>query len=624
MWYWLLAMTKTTTNARRRTRPTFAALAIAFTIGLAGQACALAAPSKPAGWSDRSYYLPMRDGTRIALSLYFPHGKPPKTPTPTVLVQTRYGRARAFARDVLAEQKLFRDAGYVVAIADTRGSTSSFGPRDIDIGPDQVRDIDEIVAHLVAQPWSSKQVIAHGVSYAADTADVSTSRPAPGLTAAIIRQSELDALLHLFAPGGVVNDLFLSGWGARTYEMDLGRGRAGGIELDCRERASDCAKLFPTLQPVDGDEHYTLLRQALNGKRRWSVSDYAQADFRDERAGNGYTWMDSSAATRLTDIRTQQKPVQHWGSWMDAGTAEAALARYRSAPEVQAEVWITANNHGNDVFADPFRPQQNQPLPNYGQQFDVMHGFIRRVTSGGPIRRNIHYYVLGSGVFKDTAVWPPHDAKPMQLSFASGRRLVEEPPASPGSERYQVDFTATTGKQTRWSTQLGTPPAYVDRREQDRKLLVYDSEPMRDDIELVGTPVVMLHVASHSKDPAFFVYLEDVGLDGRVTMITEGQFRAIHRKPADPAELPFDPGPAPHSFRVADALAVVPGEVMRVEFVLLPTAVLIRKGHGLRVAIAGADAGTFRRYSEGTEDVFTVHFGGQYASGLHVTVRPWR
>src|SRR5690606_5920385 len=59
-------------------------------------ACASPAPQseeRPSGWSDRSYYLEMRDGVRLALSLYFPGGETPAEPAPVILIQTRYGRA---------------------------------------------------------------------------------------------------------------------------------------------------------------------------------------------------------------------------------------------------------------------------------------------------------------------------------------------------------------------------------------------------------------------------------------------------------------------------------------------------------------------------------------------------
>lgn len=580
-------------------------------------AVASAAERAPPPRSDRSYYLAMHDGTRIALSLYFPGGVPPAKPAPVMLVQTRYGRA---TQGDYAEP--WRRAGYVVAVVDTRGSTASFGPREADIGPDEIRDMDEIIAHVASRPWSNGQVIASGVSYMADTADMATSRPAPALVAAIPRETDFDAYLQLFNPGGVSNDFMLQGWG--TYSLDIDLGRDGrGLGLDCRLRLEDCPKLYPTLQPVDDDPGFVLLREALGSRRHWAPNTYESVVYRDDKGLNGYGFMDSSPASQLAGIRREKKPVQYWGSWVDGGTAAAALARFRSTPGIPADVWITGNNHGHDIGADPLRPDAKAPLPAVQEQIRTNLEFAERVRRGEPIGRRIHYYVLGSGVFRETGAWPPPEAKTTRLSFATGHRLVPGVAATTGIDQYAVDFTATTGKATRWSTQFGTAPDYPDRRDEDRKLLVYDTEPMTRDTLVAGNAVVSLRVATATADPAFFAYLEDVAPDGRVSYLAEGQLRAIHRKPADPRTLPYDQGPAPHSFRRADGLAVRPGEVMDVRFALFPTAALVRSGHRLRLAIAGADADTFHRYSEGRPETFSVQYGTRRGSYLEVAMTPW-
>ncbi|MFV3126929.1 CocE/NonD family hydrolase [Niveispirillum sp. KHB5.9] len=593
----------------------------AIIAGVAGGALlGIAVPdAKPDGWSDQSYYLSMRDGVRLALSLYYPDGTPPAGKAPVLLVQTRYGRAGVYLSN--PDYGRWRKAGYVVAIIDTRGSTASFGSRLVDIGPDEQADMAEIIAHLATRPWSSGEVFTHGVSYMADTADWSTASPAPALKGAMPRQTDFDAYLHLFMPGGVSNDWFLSEWGGFTQRIDTGR--AGREDWDCVADLADCPKLFPALQPVDGDDGYRLMRQAVTGRERWAPGDYMDAPFRDDPGRNGHSLFNSSPASALDAIRQQRKPVQYWGSWVDGGTAEAALARYRSAPDVPMEVWITANSHQHDVGADPFLPERREPLPDMEMQFAQNLAFTEKVRQGGKPDRMIHYYVMGTGRFRDTDIWPPAGTRETNFHLAPGGALSATPAPS-GSIAHKVDFTATTGDATRWSTQFGTPPAYPDRRAEGEKLLSFNSPPFEADMELAGTPSVTLHVASATADPAFFAYLEDVAPDGRVTYLTEGMLRAVHRKPADPASLPYDQGSAPHSFRRADALQVIPGEAMEVRFALFPTAALIKRGHRLRLSIAGGDAKIFRRYSEGKEEVFTVQTGPANASRVTVDLRPWR
>jgi uncharacterized protein len=186
-----------------------------------------------------------------------------------------------------------------------------------------------------------------------------------------------------------------------------------------------------------------------------------------------------------------------------------------------------------------------------------------------------------------------------------------------------VDFTATTGKENRWTTQIGPGPAYTDRRDEDRKLMTYDTPPVTQDSELVGWPVVTLRLRTKTSDPAVFAYIEDVAPDGRVTYVTEGEIRATNRKIADPATVPYDQGPAPHSFNRADALPVVPGEAFTLQFKLYSTAALIRKGHRIRLAIAGADVDTFTRLSNGQPEQFDILRGGAEPSVVVLPLRAW-
>ena len=259
--------------------------------------------------------------------------------------------------------------------------------------------MDEIIAHLASRPWANGQVIAAGVSYMADTADWATSRHAPALIAAIPRETDFDAWAHLFFPGGVLNDYMMKGWGTYTREIDLGRdGREQG--LDCGARLADCAQLFPILQPVDDDRGFVQLRRAIGDRQHWGPDDYAQTQFRDEAGRNGYTLLSSSSASAIAAMRRERKPVQYWGSWVDGGTAEAALARFRSGPELPMEVWITANDHGHTLGADPLRPLNLQPLPSADEQFAINRAFVERVRRGENIARAIHYYVMGAGEFR--------------------------------------------------------------------------------------------------------------------------------------------------------------------------------------------------------------------------------
>ena len=164
----------------------------------------------------------------------------------------------------------------------------------------------------------------------------------------------------------------------------------------------------------------------------------------------------------------------------------------------------------------------------------------------------------------------------------------------------------TTGTSNRWFTQRGgADVVYNDRSESDTRLLTYTSEPLKEDLEITGTPVVRLFVSSTTEDSAFFAYLEDVDPSGRVLYVTEGHLRALHRaiSDEDPPYTMFGPH---HSYLSKDAAPMIPGEFAEIAIGLHPTSVLLRKGHRIRIAIAGADKDTFTRIPESGTPRWTI------------------
>jgi putative CocE/NonD family hydrolase len=160
---------------------------------------------------------------------------------------------------------------------------------------------------------------------------------------------------------------------------------------------------------------------------------------------------------------------------------------------------------------------------------------------------------------------------------------------------------------------------YPDRRVKDLELLVYQSVPLAEDMEITGYPVIHLNLSSTHSDGAFFVYLEDVSPTGIVTYVTEGVLRGIHRKVSEEPSAWKRPIPY-HSYLAADAEPMVPGEVFELAIGLEPTSFLFKEDHRIRVAIAGHDASAFRRIpAEGTPEL-RVQRNSRYPSYIELPV----
>ena len=67
-------------------------------------------------------------------------------------------------------------------------------------------------------------------------------------------------------------------------------------------------------------------------------------------------------------------------------------------------------------------------------------------------------------------------------------------------------------------------------------------------------------------------------------------------------------------------MPMVPHEISEVTFGLLPTSVLIRKNHQIRIAIGCADKDTFERYPKKGVPTITVARSKNYASFIDLPI----
>jgi putative CocE/NonD family hydrolase len=246
---------------------------------------------------------------------------------------------------------------------------------------------------------------------------------------------------------------------------------------------------------------------------------------------------------------------------------------------------------------------------------------LNNIDKGVQEDTTLIYFTMGEERWKITRVWPPVGTVMQALYFTEGNQLsTVRPECDIGADRFSIDFEASTGTYNRW-WELGAlefkSVIYPDRAESAQHMLSFTSPPLEHDMEITGHPIATLYITSTESDGAFYVYLEDVHPDGRVTYITEGQLRAIHRKVSQ-EDPPYKMIVPYHTFKSKDVLPLNPGEITEITFGLSPTSVLIRKGHHIRVSIAGHDRDTFVRIPAEAEPVITVERNNIYASRIEL------
>jgi len=119
---------------------------------------------------------------------------------------------------------------------------------------------------------------------------------------------------------------------------------------------------------------------------------------------------------------------------------------------------------------------------------------------------------------------------------------------------------------------------------------------------------------------AFFAYLEVVDPRGGVRLITEGELRALHRRPCARDARGAHVASC-HSFDEADAEPLVPGEPAHIRFAMIQTSVLVPAGHRIRIALAGHDRSVFARYPTVGQPVWTLYRDKSRPSGVTIPMR---
>lgn len=578
---------------------------------------------RPHGVRTFSCYLPMRDGVRIAVNVYLPAEASRGDRCPTMVNQTRYYRAMEVRQPLRAAlggrpfhhipstarcRRRFLSSGYAWVDVDVRGSGASFGHRLCEWSPDEIRDGGQIVDWIVGQEWSDGAVGALGSSYSGAAAELLLVAGHPAVRAVAPRFSPFDTYTDIAFPGGIHAAWFTETWG--RYNAALDRNAP-------HEVAGWWVRLLVTgAQPVDGDRHRALRRAAMAAHRQnYDIDSQARSlTFRDDVAPSdpyhreggedleliGHP-VDEAGSINLfsphnywPDIEKSGAAVYSYSGWFDGAYSHSAAKRFLTLSSGDNRLLLGPWSHGGQWHIEPHRPPVKSRFDHEGELLRFFDHHLRQRDSGIGAEPRVHYYTMGRGLWKTCASWPP-PAVTQTYYTAAERSLSEEAPThDSAADEYPIDTTVGTGEHSRWRTQVAVGEAvrYPDRSVADRRLLTYTSPALSSDVEVTGHPVVTLFVSASGADATLFVYLEDVDERGCVAQVTEGALRALHRRVGD--------GPAPYrqsvpyrTFKRGDAQPLGSGEIAELTFDLIPTSYLFRRGHRIRLAIAGADASHF-------------------------------
>lgn len=568
----------------------------------------------------RSVYVTMKDGIKLCVRYSLPFNIKKGEKVPAILETTRYGTdyKYTFVLNALINLGIAHDvppaivtkllnSKYAYVDVDARGSGASFGVRRMEWSREEADDIGEIISWITKQNWSNGKVGTYGMSYSGNTAEAALASDDKGLFAAAPLYPDFDIMRQIGMPGGILNEVIVKDWGNSVVDMDKNKG----------------SFLIAGNSPVDEDKDEKLLNAAIKGHRTINLnSAFRGVTYFDDTLVHGYRANELSPYNYRKNIEESKVPMYIRVGWQDAGTVNGSLARFNTYSNPQTLV-IGPWSHGGWNFCDPFIKSSLTKKDLDKMQGDVLMEFYNGCLRGKYTNKIIKYYTLGEGKWKTSDTWPVKGFENKKMYFGSKNTLnITKPRNEDGEDGYRVDFTASTGKGNRWFTNDGGGTIdYPDRSKEDKKLLTYTSKALVNDTEITGVPTVTLNLSSTSDDGAFYAYLEDVAPNGKVTYITEGEVRALHRKEAKVSDVGYNFVGIEHSYLKRDGQKLIPGRNAEVKIGMFATSVLIKKGHSIRIAIAGHDAASFKRIPEIGNPVIKIQRNNTLSSYAEIPMK---
>ena len=533
-------------------------------------------------YERQSLYVPVRDGTRLAMNVYRPADADgvETERLPVIFVFTPYrarfvdadGKVQEVALDDhLALRSLLR-AGYVVAVADIRGKGASFGARRGFQDRTEAQDGHDLVQWLAEQPWSSGEVGMVGCSYLGGTTTHVASTAPPALKAIFTGATDWD-----------------------KYEFV----RRGGITAQFNTRPDEELSVDLASVPVDADPDGALLREAvaMHAGNTPMAGLWYGMPYRDsvsEFTGNAF-WDEVAIWKYAQTIREAGIATYMWSNWKDEPTSHILVA----AQNLDSRLLVGPGSHCVPPPGFDFTGEITRYFDYHLKGIDNGFGQAPRVT---------YYRDEGEGESSYVTSEQLPGAASETLSYylgADGGNVLGAHPVGSGSAGFAVDYgVADDAYFAFW------PPSL------DGHGVTFDSAPASEAFDLLGYPVANISVSADRPDADVFVYLEDVAADGEVEVLSFGRLKLSHRKVS---QAPWDTLGMPwHSGREADVAPLPEGEAAMLSIAMMPLSHRVMPGHRLRFLVTGADPRQ-RNLADLVQDPaprISVHYGWDAASRI--------
>ena len=558
----------------------------------------------------------MRDGVLLATDIYRPArgGVPLPGAYPVILERTPYGktivsRSELSVRDPTPKSRAevaryFVARGYIVIYQDCRGRYRSQGEfvKYLSDGLDGYDACDWIVR----QPWCNGKIGTMGLSYAAHTQAALACAGAPGIAA-------------LFIDSGGFSNAYQDGirqGGAFELKQVTWAYRAA---LESPAVSSDPIRL-KAMRGIDIRAWFARMPWKRGHSPLSLAPDYESYVYDQWQHGSfDAFWKQLGIYAQGFYDRFSDAPMMFMSAWYDPYPRSATdnytgLSRRKKGPvRLILGPWTHGDrslSYAGDVdFGAAATLDGNLAADFLALRLRWFDAWLKGVDNGVAAEPAVRIFVMGGGSGRRNAAgrmdhggrwrgerdWPPPDLESTPYYLHADGRLARDPPAA-GQDPISYDFDPDRPVPSIGGTITSGEPVMrggaYDQREGPRffgcrepylplsaraDVLVFETVPLREDLELTGPIVAKLWVASSAPDTDFTIKLIDVYPpnedypDGFAMNLTDGIMRLRYRRSWERPQL------------------LRPAEIAAIEVSAFPTANLFKRDHKIRLDVSSSN-----------------------------------
>jgi uncharacterized protein len=471
-------------------------------------------------YAKYEYRIPMRDGVKLFVSVYTPLAGAFKDAGPYPFLMTRtpyscapYGEDKMPAR--LGPSQELLESGYIFVCGDARGRYESEGVfqemnphiddkksnKDVDESTDMYDTVEFLLKHVEN---NNGRVGITGISYPGFYTSASIIDSHPAIKAA--------------SPQAPMTDLFFNddGYHGGAFMLSANYGFYVGFLPQKNPTLPDPRTSFDLGKP-DGYKFYLNAGPTENLDKKFDGSNFL---FHDQLVHTTYDeyWKKRDLSRHMKNVKAAVMVV---GGWFDAEDLSGPFKTFHAIDEFNPgavnSLVVGPWTHGGWARSDGDRLGDVSFGSKTGVfflsqiQFPFFEYYLKG-RNGAPLPK-AYVFETGSNVWRRYDAWPPKSAEKKTLYFRAGGKLSFDPPTEKAGVDEYVSDPAHPVPFVNFTTDT-VPQRYMDddQRFASRRpdVLVYETEPLTEDVTLAGPVRPKLKVASSGTDSDFVVKLIDV------------------------------------------------------------------------------------------------------------------